>query len=118
MDNEIKLNLNIKLPGSTMISEQLCSENSDCYDDNKLIITDKRNKKHIINFKTRKTIPATQSINITKQAYDYYISKECPSFCKNKEWLTMSKYNRLNAHLDEICKTLGGLSYTYKVFDD
>jgi hypothetical protein len=46
------------------------------------------------------------------------ISKECPYFSKPKDWARMSKIKRLEAHLEETCKALGGISYTYQVFED
>lgn len=117
MNNEIKLNLNIKLPGRVMMSEQLCSENSD-YEELIFYTFNKKGKKEFNSVKTRSTIPATQSINITKEAYDYFISKENPYFISNRLWSKMSKKERLKAHLDNICESLNGISYTYKVFDD
>lgn len=118
MENEIKLNLNIKLPGSLMFSEQLCSENSELYENNRLVVTDKKNKKYSYNIKTRGSVPATQSINISRAAYNYFIGKENPYFINNKKWLQMSKKERLKAHLDDICSALNGISYTFQVFDD
>lgn len=117
MSNEIKMNLNIKLPGRVMMSEQLCSENSE-YDEKSLFVTDHRNKRKFYNIKIRKTIPATQSINITKTAYDYFIGKENPHFINHRIWSKMNKVDRLKAHLDNICDSLGGISYEYKVFED
>lgn len=117
MNNEIKMNLNIRLPGRVMMSEQLCSKNN-IYDEQSLFILDKRNKRHFYNIKTRKTIDATQSINITKTAYDYFIGKDNPHFVPFRQWSKMSKKEKLKAHLDNICEALGGLSYEYKIFED
>lgn len=117
MNNEIKMNLNIKLPGRVMMSEQLCSENNK-YDSYSFYITDKKGKKEFYNIRTRSTIPVTQSINITRIAYDYFIGKDNPSFIPHRQWIKMSKNERLKAHLDNLCESMGGMSYTYKVFED
>lgn len=117
MEKEIKLNLNVQLPGSVMFSEQLCSENSNLYDTISIIVSNK-NKKKVISAKTRKCIPATQSLNITKEAYNYFTGKESPYSINNRKWLQMSKKERLKTHLDSICESLGGISYTYEIFND
>lgn len=122
--NEIKVNLNIILQGRVMMSEQECSKNPNNYEYHSMIVETGYNKKtkksttDLIKFRTRKSIPAAQSINISKEAYEYYISKECPEFSKPKYWQAMSKKMRLEAHLAEITKGLNGISFTYQVFED
>lgn len=126
--NEIKLNLNIVLPGSTMLSKQECLKNpKESYQKEAIrvesIKPDKKKKKTIktveyLDIRVRKCRTASQSINMTKEAYDYMVSKECPYFAKPKDWARMSKVKRLEAHLEETCKALGGISYTYQVFED
>ena len=73
----------------------------------------------IITFHTRKCKSATQSLNISKEAYEYMIDKDsCPSWSKPGKWATMSKKERLEAHLQRTVEYLGGTSYTYQVFED
>lgn len=73
----------------------------------------------IVTFHTRKCKPATQSLNISKEAYEYMIDKDsCPSWSKPGKWAAMSKKERLEAHLQRTVAHLGGTSYTYQVFED
>lgn len=127
--NEIKLNLNIVLPGRTLLSVQECAENpKESYEHQKIRVETvkkdpKKKNKFIksvewIDIKVKKCRTASQSINMTKEAYDYMVSKECPYFAKPKDWARMGKKARLEAHLEETCKALGGISYTYQVFED
>lgn len=122
---EIKVNLSVVLKGRTMLSEQECSKNpKESYNDEVQTFTmyDKRGKGHLerISYKTRKYIPARQSLNISKEGYEYMTGKERPDFFRgsSKRWENMSKKERIEAHLQEICSSLNGVSYTYKVFDD
>ena len=127
--DDVKLNLNIVLPGRTLLSKQECLENpKQSY--TKEVIRIESTKKHpkkkhqvikeveYLDIHVRKCRTASQSINMTKQAYDYMTSKECPYFAKPKDWSRMSKVKRLEAHLEETCKALGGISYTYQVFEN
>lgn len=126
--NEIKLNLNIVLRGRTLLSAKECAENPKESFEKQVIRVesakpDKKKKKLIktveyLDIHVRKCRTASQSINMTKEAYDYMVSKECPYFAKPKDWVRMSKVKRLEAHLEETCKALGGISYTYQVFED
>jgi hypothetical protein len=75
-------------------------------------------KPEIMAVYTRKCIPASQSINISKDSYDYMTKGDCPAFSKPKEWAKLSKKAKLEAHLQSIMEHLGGISYTYQVFDD
>lgn len=126
--NETKLNLNIILPGRTLLSAKECAENlKESYQKEVIRVEsftfDKKKKKTIktveyLDIHVRKCRTASQSINMTKEAYDYMVSKECPYFAKPKDWARMGKKARLEAHLEETCKALGGISYTYQVFED
>ena len=68
---------------------------------------------------TRNTRDVMQTINITESAYNYYTSKEAPQGFKNiPMWLSMGKKKRLEWHLNEIAKGLGGVVASYTVFED
>ena len=139
--SEIKLSLSIKLRGRTMLSKEECLKTT------QKTITTKNGRKRtvtkvvedwdkmerhtmrtedvkgsnpeIITFYTRKCKPATQSLNMSKEAYKHMIDKDsCPSWSKPNRWITMSKKERLEAHLQRIVEHLGGVSYTYRVFED
>ena len=144
MDTSIKVNLSIVLKGSTMLSEQECSKQLIKYVYNKY--TKKKEKvvtlaydmdkvtsnrlfldykdesgnrhKEPIYFLTRNTIPCKKSINISKYAYDYMISSECPEWAKIGEWKQLSKIQRLTQHMQRICDNEGGLSFEFQVFED
>lgn len=126
--NETKLNLNIVLRGRTLLSAKECAENPKESFEKQVIRVesakpDKKKKKLIktveyLDIHVRKCRTASQSINMTKEAYDYMVSKECPYFAKPKDWARMGKKARLEAHLEETCKALGGISYTYQIFED
>lgn len=143
--SEIKLSLSIELQGSTMFSKEEClkttrkvierktksgkvfkktiyvqTEDLDKMTKGSVRITDKNGKNpEIITFHTRKCKPATQTINISKEAYEYMISKDsCPPCFKPREWSTMNKKERLEVHLKRTVEYLGGTSYSYQIFGD
>lgn len=143
--SEIKLSLSIELQGSTMFSKEECLKTTHKVIEKKtkagkiykktiearvedLDKMEKHSMKvanlngtspEIITFRTRKCKPATQSLNISKEAYEYMIDKDsCPSWSKPGKWAAMSKKERLEAHLQRTVEYLGGISYTYQVFED
>lgn len=139
--SEIKLSLSIVLKGSTMFSKEECLkttqetittkngkkrtvtkvvEDLSMYSKNTVRVTDRKGKNpETIIFYTRKCKPATQSLNMSKEAYEYMIDKDsCPSWSKPGKWAAMSKKERLDAHLQRTVEHLGGISYTYQVFED
>ena len=126
---EVKLSLSIKLPGSVMYSQEgakaLEHQGLAGFKKHNLVVEmHKRMGKKVkvdketIHFKTRNTIPAIQNINLSKDAYDYMTSKECPSFITPKDWSRMSKIKRLEAHLAEIAESRGGTVLHYHIFED
>lgn len=143
--NEIKLSLSIELQGSTMFSKEECLKTTHKVIEKKtkagkiykktieVKVEDwDKMEKHsirgantngtkpeIITFHTRKCKPATQSLNMGKEAYEYMIDRNsCPSWSKPGKWAAMSKKERLEAHLQRTVEYLGGISYTYRVFED
>lgn len=123
MNNEVKVNLSITLPGRVMISEQVAQNKPENYESFSMIVTDVNNKKkkdsERITVKVRKCVPALQSINLSVDAYESMTNKmEVPSWSKIGTWTAMSKKQRLETHLKRITEALGGLSFTYKVLDN
>ena len=143
--SEIKLSLSIELQGSTMFSKEECLktthkviekktkagkiykktikvkvEDWDKMEKHSMRVTDEGGiNPEIITFHTRKCKPAMQSLNMSKEAYEYMISKDsCPSCFKPREWSAMNKKERLEAHLKRTVEHLGGTSYTYQIFGD
>ena len=143
--NEIKLNLSVELQGSTMFSKEECLkttrkviekktkagriykktievkvEDWDKMEKHSIRVANTNGtNSEIIIFHTRKCKPATQSLNMSKEAYEYMIDKDsCPSWSKPGKWTAMSEKERLEAHLQRTVEYLGGISYTYQVFED
>ena len=139
--SEIKLSLSIELQGNTMFSKEECLkttqettttknsrkrtvtkvvENWDKMEKHTVSVTDTNGTNpETITFHTRKCKSATQSLNMSKEAYEYMIDKNsCPSWSKPSKWAAMSKKERLKAHLQRTVEYLGGTSYTYQVFED
>lgn len=122
--SEIKISVSIALPGGVMLTQaeakQLEKEKTGTgFDITKLKVEDKKGNKDVLSIKTRKYKSCSQSINMSKEAYDYMTSKDsCLPNIKSYVWAKMNKKQRLEAHLDLVCKALKGTSYTYKVFDD
>ena len=142
---EVKVSLTIGLPGAIMWSKEECLktthkvvekktkagkiykkaievkvEDWDKREKHTMRVSDKKGtNSEIITFHTRKCEPATQSLNMSKEAYEYMIGKDsCPSWFKPSKWAAMSKKERLETHLQRITESLGGTSYTYQVFED
>ena len=143
MNNEIKVSLNIILPGRVMLSKEEClkttqkeitrkRKNGQSYkkvidvqvedlnkmDKDAIRVTDNGKNYETLTVYTRKCKPATQSINLYKDTYDYMVSKECPEWCKVSMWNQMGKKARLEAHLKQIAEHLGGELLSYQVFED
>ena len=74
--------------------------------------------KEPIYFMTRNTIPCKKSINISKEAYDYMVSSECPEWARIGEWKQLSRIKRLTQHMQRICENEGGISFEFQIFDD
>ena len=77
---EIKVSLNIKLPGRVLLSQEsadaLEKQNLQGYSVHKMVVEWGKGKKDLINIKTRNCVPAVQSINISKEAYEYMTAKD------------------------------------------
>lgn len=123
--SEIKVNLSLELPGSTMLSEQECSGNSkkkkrDCYDYFHMEVKDANgSNKEVIKVAVRKSKTVKQNIKLSKEAYDYMIGKDNPTTPKlKKEWGKFSINQRLQYHCGQIAEALGAIGFTFEVLDD
>lgn len=122
--SEIKVSVSITLQGGVMLTqaeaEQLEKNKVGTgYDLTRIKVEDKKGNADVINVRTRKFRTAAQTISMCKEAYEYMTSKDsCPPSIKQFVWAKMKPVQRLEAHLDLVCKHLKGISYTYKVFDD
>lgn len=125
MNNEIKISVSISLPGRIMLTQEQAeaSENKKSgsgFNFFSMEVSDSKGEnRQLISVKTRKTVPASQSLNISKDGYDAMTDKETvPYWSKEGTWKGMNAKMRLEAHLRRICEGLGGTSYTYQVFED
>lgn len=125
--NEIKVSLSIVLQGSTMDSQEQAKalekeKVGTGYDTFSMRVEGKKSdgKKDVqtITVKTRKSKPASQSLNLSMDAYNYIVSNEAPYFVKPRDWERLTKKQRLEAHLKRIVEELGGVSFTYAVLDN
>lgn len=122
--SEIKVSVSITLQGGVMLTqaeaEQLEKNKVGTgYGLTRIKVKDKKGNADVLNVRTRKSRTATQTISMYKEAYEYMTSKDsCPFSIKQFVWVKMKPVQRLEVHLDLVCKSLGGISYTYKVFDD
>lgn len=127
MNNEIKVSLSVTLQGSVMLSQEqakaLEKEKAGTgFDTFSMRMEGKKSdgKKdvQVITVNIRKNKAASQSLNLSMDAYDYMTGKEAPYFVKAKDWERLTKKQRLEAHLKRIVEGLGGVSYTYTVHDN
>ena len=125
--NEIKVSLSIVLQGSIMYSQEQAKalekeKEGTGYDTFNMRVEGKKSdgKKDVqtITVKTRKNKPASQSLNLSMDAYNYMVSNEAPYFVKPKDWERLTKKQRLEAHLRRIVEGLGGVSFTYAILDN
>lgn len=141
---DIKVSLSVELPGSTMFSKEECLktthkvidkktkagkvykktikvevEDWDKTSEHSMKVTNRNGENpEVITFRVRKCKPATQSLNMSREAYDYMTSRECPAWEKLSKWGQMTATQRLESHIRRIVEHLGGVSYTYQVFED
>ena len=125
-NNEIKILLTINLEGGVLtrqdkpelimwsLNERDLNTDKDWKDGEGLKVVKRGNTKHY-SFNSKE---CKQRIKITKDAYDYFISDEAPSFIKKSTWLLLKENQRIEIHLNSISESLGGKSYIYQVLND
>ena len=113
-------------PNEISLFEQTtsCTKYKDSKEDNKEKENSKenskeKNKKEYINLSLRLPVDANQNLHINEDAYKYMTGESsCVSGYSPSKWKTMSKKKRLEAHLQEICDSVKGKSFTYEVLGD
>lgn len=130
MQTEIKVRLSLFVQGAQRFSSQECDENpKQCltYETVKLEWYNKKHKKktETLQLALSKNKLIKQVINISKESYNYMISKDSiptlPSLTKKypvKVWLRMSKKERLEVHLGLTADSLGAKGFTYEILED
>lgn len=120
--SDIKVRLSLSIPGAQMISrEEALQYPVDSYETHRFSVesTDKKGhkKKETIVVKTRKPRMVKQSIQITKEAYDYMLETP-PSSERIRGWNTYRKNQRLNSHFRAIAESLGATDFHFEILDD
>ena len=128
---DTKLSVTITRPGGVMMTPQECGENPENYNKVRILLSvrtfDKKTKKFFykkepLEFRTRRCATAQQVIKMSNEAYDYMTSSMCPDWFIPmggiSKWKSLSKEKRLEHHLDRLCSSLRGISYTYVIFGD
>lgn len=145
---EVKVRLSMSVPGAQMLSEQECSKNPEENYNIKVIpvkIKTKKGKlKKSITIATRKCKLVKQSLNISKEAYDYmtaadqppterlakklYIYKTVgkqkngkPKKIKLETTAWAHQFNsikRLDWHMAQIATSLGAVDYQFEILED
>ena len=140
---DIKVSLTIELPGAKMVSKEECLKTTQVpvlkhgkpvYKKGKMLyelkevedpdkhdsyrLTGNLNKeKYSIVFNVRKQETITQVINISTEAYEYFLSNYSAIGSLN-HWKRTLPHQRLMMHLEQIAKSLGGKVKKFYVFDD
>lgn len=126
---DTKLSLSILLPGGTMYSKEESFKNSTKTIDGKenidfrkfdsfsLKVWGENKKLETIKVFTRKSKPAKQVINMTEEAYNYFISQERPENYRQElgPWGKLTPKQRLNWHCANIANSLGGVLDSWEI---
>ncbi len=116
-NNDTKVRLNIVLQGDTMLSQ----EDAEALEKKKagtgFYKFSLRLDKKIFTIRARKTYDATQTLNLSIDAYNYMTGDEAPYFVKPGNWKGLNKKQRLEMHLERITQSVKGLSFTYTILD-
>lgn len=118
-----KLSLTILVPGATMTSKEKSLKNfktkneeiiPEFHDNIRISLRDGTQEK-IYNIKVRKSIPAKQVINISEEAYDYFVSNERPDKYRENNWSNLNKNAKIWWHCNQIAASLGGIVDSFEV---
>lgn len=125
MNNTTKILLTIELEGGTLVKgepqvkEYVLTKNDFMFkkklkgkEGNKIV---KKGKYIHYDYTTK---PAFQHINMSRDAYLYFISNECPEWSIPKIWSKLTPKERLEIHLLRTCQHFRGKSFSYEILDD
>lgn len=123
--SDVKVSLTVALQGRTMVSQETADaleklSPASGYDKTSIEVSGPDHKdREVIVIKTRKSIPATQTINLSEEAYNYMTSSEsCPLFLKQRHWNALKTKERLAIHIERIAQQLGGVVLSCQVLED
>lgn len=105
MNNDIKISLSIIVQGSTLVRKSKPITIGKRFNDNHYPLEAK---------------DAIYHISLTREAYEYMISDEAPSFAKTKfiKWKKLKPEERLELHMKRISDSYKGKSYKYSILED
>ena len=117
MSNQVKILLSIQgIAGSTLRKigvKKVSFKKLIKQGDKKILVTKYRTVDDI------QAVPASISVKLVQDAYDYFISPDCPPWFKDrKSWAGMKPRQRLETHLKRICDSRGGTGFTYSILED
>lgn len=124
MNNENKISLTIIVEGSTMHSNGI---KKIPYVVTKQDLTTKKLppkigskvvRKGIINVVGYSTVDAKIHLNLTREAYDYYISGDKPTDYPKKDWKRLSNKEKLDFHMASLARAKNGKAFSYVVLED
>lgn len=129
--SEIKVRLSLDVPGAQRISrEEALKYPSDSYDVShiKVEYTDKGKKKYeTVLVKTLKNRVVKQSIQISREAYDYMVEEPVSDKFRKKVlykkqearlWDTLSLEKKLSYHFNKIAEHFGASGFSFEILDD
>ena len=122
------------LPGRIMVSQQVAENKPKEATELNTLKFQSFNKKakkfvnEVITFRTRKSIPARQVLQMSKEAYKAMLEEPTsPKYSKVvakvkgkliRVWDTMSEDARIRKHCELIAHDIGAIDFDYTVFDD
>jgi hypothetical protein len=115
-----KASLTIILQGRVMVSKEESLINSDsCYIETVSVYDTKTKKYWHYKVPIRKTVPASQVINISYSCYQQYLQTP-PDFKKYPKhiWAQMSKRERFKANAEYTAEALGGKLLEFTIYED
>jgi hypothetical protein len=131
---EPKMSLIMILPGRIMVSQQVAENKPKEATELNTLKFKSFNKKakkfvnEVITFRTRKSIPARQVLQMSKEAYKAMLEEPTsPKYSKVvakvkgkliRVWDTMSEDARIRKHCELIAHDIGAIDFDYTVFDD
>lgn len=133
MLQDIKVSATFILPGRILVAEKSISKKGKTKEElqqmkEKFFATHNmetisfriKGKQETIHIFTRKGQPATQHININKDAYDFMISPESFAAAEKtqRDWAHMGKMKKVHAHLLMIAQSLNAKLLHFDVLED
>lgn len=113
--SDIKISASFLVPGAKRYGEAVCEKDRSKYEHVEVKASDGKttDRLHLL---LRKRIPAKQVINISREAYEYMVGSECPSFSTPTLWKGLGRKAKIQAHLEAMAKSLGGKLDDYTVY--